>query len=270
MSVGDILDGAFKLLKANAKVIMLIVAAITVPVQLISSFLLRDAFGPGLFAVLDDPSVAEAASDDGFASLPGIGIGLLLAVLVTPFIAGAVSRVVAASYLGREVSAGEALSAAFRRFGALLGSFVLVHLAEFSGVLACVVGLVFTLPFFMALFVATAPAIVVEELGPVMAMRRSWRLMRPRFWPVLGISLLAGFIANTIGQVLSVVPSIVAVVIGGDWGWLAAAVAGILSSLITAPIVAIVATLLYFDGRIRHEGFDLQIMASDLARGGAR
>jgi hypothetical protein len=37
------------------------------------------------------------------------------------------------------------------------------------------------------------------------------------------------------------------------------------------PFVAIVSILLYYDGRIRHEGFDLQLMAADLARGdGAR
>jgi hypothetical protein len=33
---------------------------------------------------------------------------------------------------------------------------------------------------------------------------------------------------------------------------------------VTAPIVAIVATLLYFDARIRHEGFDLQVIARDM------
>ena len=31
-------------------------------------------------------------------------------------------------------------------------------------------------------------------------------------------------------------------------------------------LVAIVATLIYFDGRIRQEGFDLQLMADELAR----
>jgi hypothetical protein len=34
--------------------------------------------------------------------------------------------------------------------------------------------------------------------------------------------------------------------------------------------VAIVATLLYFDARIRHEGLDLQLMAADLGGPSAR
>jgi hypothetical protein len=82
---------------------------------------------------------------------------------------------------------------------------------------------------------------------------------------VLGISLLAGFIANTLGQILGTAPALIALVLGGSFAWLGVALSGVLSQLVSLPIVTVAATLLYFDGRIRHEGFDLQIMASDLA-----
>jgi hypothetical protein len=36
---------------------------------------------------------------------------------------------------------------------------------------------------------------------------------------------------------------------------------------VTIPVVTIVATLIYLDGRIRQEGFDLQVMADRLERG---
>jgi hypothetical protein len=36
---------------------------------------------------------------------------------------------------------------------------------------------------------------------------------------------------------------------------------------VTTPFVSILATLVYFDLRIRNEGFDLQMIAADLARG---
>jgi sterol desaturase/sphingolipid hydroxylase (fatty acid hydroxylase superfamily) len=118
------------------------------------------------------------------------------------------------------------------------------------------------------LFIAVAPAIVVEELGPIRGMRRSWRLMRPRFWPVLGIALLSGLIANILGSILGTPFSLVAVAIGYDVGWPLLALGAILPALVTTPFIAIVATLIYFDGRIRHEGFDLQVVAADLARTG--
>ena len=43
-----------------------------------------------------------------------------------------------------------------------------------------------------------------------------------------------------------------------------------LSGLVSTPLVSIIATLVYYDGRIRQEGLDLQIMAADLARGDSR
>ena len=49
-----------------------------------------------------------------------------------------------------------------------------------------------------------------------------------------------------------------------------AAIGEILPALVTMPLVAIVATLVYFDLRIRNEGFDLQMIAAELARGAPR
>lgn len=259
MSVSDILDGAFKLFKANARTVLIIVAVITLPVHFLTGYALRGSLRP--FSDIDP----NAASTDAGTVVMSI-LATLLSLLVTPFIAGAIARVVAASYLGRVMGPGEALKVAARRFLPLLGAFILVHLLEFSGVIACGIGLIVTMPAFMALFVLTAPAIVVEDLGPIEAMRRSWRLVRPRFWPVLGTALLAGFIAWVIANVLQTLPGVLAITVSASWIWIVVVAFGVVASLITEPIVAIVATLLYFDARIRHEGFDLELMASDLAR----
>ena len=39
---------------------------------------------------------------------------------------------------------------------------------------------------------------------------------------------------------------------------------GVLSSVFSVALSAIVATLIYLDGRIRNEGFDLEVLASRL------
>ena len=264
MTVGDVLDGSFKLFKANARTLILVTAAAVIPLQLLTSFALRDQFDVGLFNVFRDPTVAEAFAEeqDSMAQVITSLVAFAVSALVTPFIAGAVARVVAASYLGSDISAGVALRAATRRFPALLGSFLLVHLLEIPAYMLCILPGVAL----MAMFVLVAPAVAVEELGAIDAMRRSWNLVRPRFWPVLGIALLAGFIANALGQILGTLPGLIAVFFGGTFAWLGVAASGVLSQLVSLPIVTITATLLYFDARIRHEGFDLQIMASELAQ----
>ncbi len=262
MGVGDVLDGAFKLFKANAKTILIVVGVFIIPLQFVTAFLLRSQVSTGILGILQDPTLAESADTVDVGGLVGSALGGLLRLLVGPLIVGAVSRVVAASYLGEATTAGPALRATVRRFFPLLASTILVGLSYVVGVLALCVG--FLVPF--ALFSAVTPAVVLEDLGPVQAMRRSWRLLRPRFWPVLGIVVLAWLIASVLGNLLSGVPAAAGTLFGGPFAWVLLAVAGVLSEVITTPIVAIVATLLYFDGRIRHEGLDLQMMAADLER----
>jgi len=263
MTLSDILDGAFKLFKANVRTVVLITAAFVVPLQLVAAFGQRNALGGrGFTDFLSNPQASDSLNTSSDAQTILALVAIAISLLITPFVAGAISRVVAASYLGQEESPGAALRATGRRTWALFAAWVLVHILEVVGGLFCILpGLLF-----MALFVATAPAIVIEELGPIQGMRRSWRLVRRRLWSVLGIALLAGFLANVLGQVLGVVPTLIALFIGPDKAWPLLAAGGILSALITTPFVAIVATLLYFDGRIRQEGFDLQLMADDLAR----
>lgn len=261
MTVSDILDGAFKLYKANARSLILITAAFIVPVQLAAAFLQRDTFGGRSFiTVINDPTTARTSNDSAnvWASI----IVLLASVLVLPFIAGAVSRVVSGSYLGQEIPPGDALRATGRRSWALFAAWFLVHVLEFvAGVLCILPGVAV-----MVFFVAVAPAIVIEELGPIQGMRRSFRLIKHRYWGVLGIALLTALLSSAIGSALGFVPQIAAYIIGLEWGWLLLAAGSIIAGIVTTPFVAIVSTLVYFDGRIRWEGFDLAIMAGDMAR----
>lgn len=263
MTLGDILDGSFKLFKANARTVLLIVAVIYLPLQVVSAFSMRDTIGVGLFNILNDPSVTSTELDSTQQDVGQIVVQLIAAgmsLLATPFIAGAIARVVGGSYLGEEVGPAEALKSSGRKFGPLLGSFILVHLVEGVGLLACCIGALFVMP----MFVMVAPAIVVEDLGPIEAMRRSWRLTKNRYWQVLGIALLSGFIANALGSILSQIPTLAAMFVGGPFAWVIVALAGVVASMLSAPIVTIVATLVYFDARIRNEAFDLHVMANEL------
>ncbi len=263
MGLSDVLDGAFKLFKGNARSVILITAAFTVPIQLLAAFLQRDVLGgSGLSDLLNDPSTALAAAEgsDG-AGVVGALLTALATVLVMPLVAGAVCRVVAASYLGEELSPGDAVRAVAPRWWAFALAWILVHLLEAIGTILLVLpGLLA-----MALMVAVAPAIAIEGLGPIQGMKRSARLVRRRMFPVLGIALASGILASAVGVALGFIPQSAAVAVGLEWGWPLLALGSILTGVFVTPFVAIVATLVYFDGRIRQEGLDLQVMAAQLA-----
>jgi hypothetical protein len=262
LTVSDVLDGAFAILRAQPAKVVLIAALFAVPIDLVSAFLQRGVLGGVGFASLftaDPGSEAFAAAEDDGGAGPVVA-SLLSYVgpsLVLPFIAAALAVLVAGWYGGRDITVGQALSAAGRSWWALLASWFLVHLLEGLAALACFVPMFFLMP----MYVCVAPAIAIEGLGPIQAMRRSWRLAKRRYWATFGVALLTGVVASTLASVLPILPSTLALIIGLDWGWILLGVGTALTSLIVLPVVAGSAVLIYLDLRIRTEGLDLELDA---------
>lgn len=287
MSVSDVLDGAFSLYKRYAGTILTAAAALVVPVQLAVAFVGRGVLdAAGVVGSPGDPTAAGGSGTGTGASLLALGAQ----ALVVAFVGAAMSRVVAAAYLGQVAAPRVVLGEVRRRWLAIAGAWVLVHVWEALGFVAAaavfvplaagglealalaaaVVGVLGGIAWavvWMALLTATTPALVVEGLGPVAAMRRSARLLRGRLWGVLGIGALAGLVSTIAGGVIGTIPQAVGLSLGPErGGWVLVGAGGALSSLVSTPFVAIVATLLYFDGRIRTEGFDLEVIAASLER----
>lgn len=258
MGLGEILDAAFRIYRANARTIIAVSALIMVPAQVIGTA----ATGRLATSLLDqlaaDPDLVTFDAGDIAFGL----VGALVMMLAVPLVAVGVSVIVSRSYLGAPVAVSDALRVVRRCWWALVAAWGLVHLLEGIGFLLCV------LPAFavMALFTPVAPVIAVEGLGPVQAMRRSARLVRRRFWPVLGTSVLAGVIDSVVSSVLSAPAALF--VGGGAVSWVFSTAWSAAVGVVTTPFVVIVATLIYFDLRVRNEGFDLEIMAADVARRG--
>ena len=258
MATSDILDGAIKLLRANAKTMVLIVATFMVPFQFLIAFFERNLNGGnGFLTTLRDPTAAAAQNDPGTTFAIALFSYVALWVVI-PLVCAGASRVVMASYLGGELKARDAIVAAFKHMPAVLIATLVVHLAELVSLIGFVVGVAFVMP----LFIMTAPVISLENRGPFAAVRRSVGLARRRYWPTVGIALLSGVLAYFLNQVLGLVPGVIAIFIGLRWGWLIVAVSGTLTAFVTASFIAIVATLVYLDARIRQEGFDIEVMAS--------
>jgi hypothetical protein len=84
-----------------------------------------------------------------------------------------------------------------------------------------------------------APAIVVERLGPLEGMGRSWALVRGSAWSVFGTLLLLLIIVIAIGVVLGAIAN----PIGNGAIW----IASIVSTAITAPLFALAVSVMFFD-----------------------
>jgi hypothetical protein len=110
--------------------------------------------------------------------------------------------------------------------------------------------------FVMPLFLVTAPAIVIERLGPWKGVRRSWQLTRVRYSAILGAAILIAIVSTVLTVALSGLSLAFSFF---SFGWIIDVVCRGASSLVTEPFVAAAATLVYFDLRIRAEGLDLEL-----------
>jgi len=258
MTLSDLLDGAFRVIKSRPRTVFGIAATILVPVYLVGAFFQRNVLRNSPFGLptINGGGVVSFTGGDLVATL---GAGLLVAAALFP-LGGALARLVTAWYAGGDLSAGEALAASFRRLPAMVAAFVVLLPLKVVGYAFEEVGALVP----VTLFMLTAPAITVEGLGPIAAARRSWRLVSRRFWPCLLVVFVCYLGSSVLSFALGIIPEALASLLPSPLDWLAAGVARAAVAMVVATAVVSVAVLLYLDLRIRTEGLDLELEAADV------
>lgn len=262
MTMADLVDGGFAVLKSRPRTIAICAAVVVLPIELFAAWTQRNLLGgAALGEYVADPTLFSSSSSSSDAGY--------LAALVDSFgvalVAVAVMAIVSGRYAGRDPSTGEVLRTMVRRSPAVLVAWVLVHLAEGLGLLAMGVGALYA----MGALLVTVPAMVTEGLGPVQAVRRSWQLTGPRRWAMVGVGVVSWFVVQVLTSILALVPTFAALLIGTRDGWVLLAAGNGAVALLTTPLTAAITCLAYLDLRVRQEGLDLELDAMDaFGRGG--
>jgi hypothetical protein len=254
LTVADVLDGAFQVIKARPRVIIGISAMFVLPVGILVAIADFGALGGDIVATLTDPDTFEQGNSTGGADIGfTIVAGLVTSAMVT-LMAPPIARVVEAWYLGRELTAWAAVRSLGWSWLSVLVAFVAVHVIEALGSVALVLpGLAA-----MALLLPVAPVIALERIGPFAAIKRSISLSKRRFWSILWIALLSGLVATTLSLMLPLLPLAIVSVVGFGGEQYVVGAATIAASLLVLPFVAGAAVMAYFDLRVRTEGLDIQ------------
>jgi hypothetical protein len=278
MSVGQIIDRAFRLYRSNFIRFVAIVAIIQVPIALIQ------------YAV--SPTSVEYEQTDwqshggeefrfGFQSTQGAGVSVvvtLLFLVAQLLCMAALTKGVSESYLGNQVTVGQAYKTVLPRLFTLILAVILLWLI-FAGV--GVIGMVaaFAIPvlgiiawlclmIFLAVRVLlTVQTLVVERCGPYKSIKRSWALTARNFWRAFGLLLLLGLIIGVVMLLFFLVAGLVmrdARFLFTPGGSLTVWAINTALQILLTPIGACALILLYYDLRIRKEGFDLQMLAQSL------
>ena len=178
-------------------------------------------------------------------------IELILAVITAVFVAVAIG--IGWALLGNVIANGASEDSA--------GTFVVVFLVLLA--LLIVLGLaVFAL---MCKLCLAPAALVLENIGVMEGISRSWTLTRGYFWRIVGIRLLSFIIVFVATQIVSQGVSIVMqglVYVAPDMTLAILVASTLLSSLVQAAILpfdSAVVALMYTDLRMRSEGLDVEL-----------
>ncbi|HKT09998.1 MAG TPA: hypothetical protein VJR24_19005 [Gemmatimonadaceae bacterium] len=192
---------------------------------------------------------------------PQIGLGSLAGLLIpltllwSYVFKGAVIVAASDAYLKGEVDPGRAIAAALSRSGALIGSAFLLGIAIFFGAIVFLIGAIYV---YLRYF-AVAPALLLEGTDVTNAFHRSRDLSQGFKWRILGTMLLSWLIFWVVFIALEVVVAFLPV------SPLARQIVNPVAQLFVSPLVLIVLTVLYYDQRVRKDGFDLEVATRELA-----
>jgi hypothetical protein len=263
LSVGEILDVALKIWRRHFPALARIVLFVVAPVQVLTSLLLASAL-PNSEIIFDsssfDTTTGTARFDGGDAAsfFAAFGLITLLSGLAFVLSSAAALRAVTVAYLGGTPDWKESLRLAVGRLGSLVWLSILMSLGLTLGFVLCLVPGIWLAVGWSLAFVA----LVAEDLSGTGALRRSFQLVRGRWWATFGVLLIAFVLNAVVDQIISI-PLVIVSFVSEDsvTGLALGALSNIISDVITTPFVAAVFVLVYFDLRVRKEGFDLQLMA---------
>jgi hypothetical protein len=281
MTVGDVLDGTLRALRATFAVTALLVLLVQGPFQLLSSLafarVVPELSGPvDLERTLEDP----AAGLDLMVRTMTVGtVSGLLGVIVNVALGAAIVWCVLRADRGEPIAVGPALRTAAERLVATLGGVLLALFgATLVGVVGAVLlgllivvapplGIVLALPLipvvllvFAALMYLIPPVAVVEGGGPLATLQRVLWVIGRRLGRVLAVTFLISLLVMAITLGLTFAMGFLAE-LSGPWAWVVEGATNTVVALVSVPLTVIAALLVYLDARIRLEGFDLELRA---------
>ena len=289
LSVGDIIDRMLRLLRADPVLFI----GIAVFPTLVSDVLQRVV---GLTQTFDFSQFTAALNNPGTTPTfpqqlqpidPGLAaVVAVVSVVLSVFQAAALTYAVGQRYLGRPESIGDAYSKGARALPRLFLSFLLVGVlaavvfgavaavivvsASALAVAAVILGLIalfFVLPWAFLSLAFVTPAIVLEGLGPLAGIRRSFQLVDKARLRTLGLWVLMGLIASLLGVIFSII-FLASFVANPTASAVLQTAATVASGAISGPLLYGALVILYYDMRVRKEAFDLQLAAEALPREG--
>ena len=266
MTVWQILDGSVRMYRENFALFLAMTMLPTIPLAIAEVASLGLAWD-----AISSTAGRPPGEEQLFTFFLMMGLYLIFTFLhfgvAFPLSIGALTVAMSKRYLGEPVTLGSAFRPVFRNFWRYLLTSLLVSLIAIFAK-SCTCGILFCFTWVWFLF--TPCVMIIEGLGGTPAMGRSKELTAGHGWRIFGASCVMAIVDGLFKYLLPI----------GVGTWIEAQFESpglqqvvqssiqLLVTTVTEPLWAILAIMLYFDMRIRKEGYDLA-MASHRLGGGS-
>jgi uncharacterized membrane protein len=247
MTTGSLLDRSFRLYGENFALMLGITTAAYVPL-----------YGTMLFV---QAAATAAPGERNLTVLVAQFVFVILWIsLALPLATGAATYAISERYLGNEITVGQALSRAWRRLWALSVAQISAGLRVFFGFLLLIVpGILWLLSYSLVV-----PVVLVEGQNAASSLRRSRQLVKGSrmkvFAVLVVVTLLQWLVSFGVGNLAGLFLDREST--AGD---LIDSLVGDLVQIVLTPYGIIASILVYYDFRIRKEGFDLEMLSRSIA-----
>jgi hypothetical protein len=270
LSVGETLDAGFRLFRERFGTLLVCVLVPMVPLTILSTILIASV-SPDVF----DPNAPALTEDEANDFLAAVLILVLLYGIAATLAIAACFKVISSAYLGEHETAASSLRHGLKRAVPLILTYIVIGIP--TGLLG--IFWIFIIPGLLSIWLTVKwsmayPAVIAEQAGPFKAMGRSWTLTRKNWWRTFGtlfvLFLIAFVIYLAIGFGLTSAVAAVADTIGSFAYATVNTLLSLIALAIVFPLVAAIVTVLYYDLRVRSEGFDLELLAKGVGADSSR
>lgn len=239
LTYGDLFDELFDLYKKNFVLFVGISAVVQIPVYVIAY-------------AIGGTSAAAIAS--------------VLNLIATYFVLAATTHAVSQVYLGNKITIAEAYRAIRRSVWPLFLNMLVAGLRILGGLILLIIpGVILSLR-----YAFVAQVFILEGQGGADGRDRSIFLSKDNMGRIFMVGLLVGILTSIVSWILAMplallIPSMASnpQAMAGPMGTVNGIAQGVIIAL-TNPLQVIAMVLLYYDIRVRKEGFDIQMLASNM------
>ena len=260
LAIGEILDTALTIYRQRAATMIKAVVLVVVPVQVLSAIV--SISSPSDFTPTEtDFTTGVETVDFEFSTFVGfvaatLGVALL-GLIASQLATAACLKSVSSAYLGGDPDWKDSLRFARDHIWSLIWLAIIYFLGLAVGFLLCIAPAVYL---YGAWAVAT-PVLLIEDRKGRKALGRSRQLVKGRWGPTFLVIVLGAILGSIVQLALSGLLLAVVSQSNDIVSAVATAIAGTIGAALVTPFTAAVAVVLYFDLRVRKEGFDLELLA---------